>query len=336
MTAEQLTQRAHARQVRAVALADRAANRAQACVRRVWAAILRSLRLPPRDAARSVLALLRALPDLARADVAVSLGGVLRWGQRSARTVVTASVPKKLLVRAAQRRASGEDHQRPRGGGPADRGSGPGRQVRGGHDSGRFHESFDWHDLLGPFLAPDHDDPDDTDLDWRAILFPAPTEQHAARVIFGSGWQDRIREGTGLGSPEAIAQRVFTGLTLGQTHEEIARRLLPVVDGVRATAKRLARTESMRVAAATQWEAHAALGDLVVGYTVHATLDSNTRPWHRARDGQEYFIDPGPGQKGPLQMPHPPDEAADPTERPAGTPWTAWNCRCFLVPRLRE
>jgi hypothetical protein len=320
-----LTQRAHARQVLAVALADRNANRAQACVRRVWAQMLRDLRLPAHDAAQRVLRSLRALPDLARQNVADSLGGVLRLGTRSARAGVVASVPKRLLVRAAQRRVYG----------PARRDEQvPARRVSGVRQ-GSLAESFNWLDLLAPFLRPP-DDPDDTALDWRAILFPAPSADHAERVIFGSGWLDRIREGTGLGSPEAIAQRVFVGLTLGQTHQEIARELLPVVDGVRSSAKRLARTESMRVAAATQMEAHAALGDLVIGYTIHATLDANTRPWHRARDKQQYFIDPTPDQKGPMQMPHPPDEAADPAERPPGAPRTAWNCRCFLVPILRD
>ena len=92
----------------------------------------------------------------------------------------------------------------------------------------------------------------------------------------------------------------------------------------------------MRVAAATQMDAHAALGDLVVGYKVHATLDNNTRPWHRSRDGQRYYLDPAPDQKGMAQCPHPPDEAADPSERPVGTPRTAWNCRCYLTPILRD
>src|SRR5262249_16989651 len=35
---------------------------------------------------------------------------------------------------------------------------------------------------------------------------------------------------------------------------------------------------------------------------------------------------PKSGQKGFAQMPHPPEEAADASERPPGTPRTAWNC----------
>jgi uncharacterized protein with gpF-like domain len=74
---------------------------------------------------------------------------------------------------------------------------------------------------------------------------------------------------------------------------------------------------------------------LLIGYQVHATLDQHTRPWHKQRDGTVYYKNPGPGQKGMAQMPNPPDEAADPRERPPGTPHTAWNCRCYLTPVLR-
>ncbi len=90
MTAERLRQRAHARQVRAVALADRAANRVNEVVRRVWVQVLVALHLPPHDAAVEVMRLLRSLPHVARTSVADSLGHVVTWGRRSARAVVVA------------------------------------------------------------------------------------------------------------------------------------------------------------------------------------------------------------------------------------------------------
>ncbi len=123
---------------------------------------------------------------------------------------------------------------------------------------------------------------------------------------------------------------------LGQSQQEIARAILPAVQGVRASARRIARTESLRVAGAVQMDTHEGLGDLVVGYRVMATVDKNTRAWHAKRDGTIYYADPAPGQKGYAQMPHPPEEPADPAERPAGTPQMAFNCRCTLIPVLRE
>lgn len=193
-------------------------------------------------------------------------------------------------------------------------------------------ESLSWDDLLAPLRSDD----EPGEPDWSALLFPAPSEERVSQVVFGSGWQQRLRSGTGLGDPGNMAARITTGLVLGKTHQEIARDLLPEVQRVQATARRIARTESLRVATAIQMDAHRQLGDMVIGYQVRATLDQNTRPWHRERDGTVYYLDPGPGQKGMAQCPHPPDEAADPTERPADAPATAWNCRCWLSPVLRD
>jgi hypothetical protein len=76
-----------------------------------------------------------------------------------------------------------------------------------------------------------------------------------------------------------------------------------------------------------QMTAHSQLGDLVAGWQIHATLDERTRPEHAARNGTIYWIHPKAGQRGVDEMPHPPMEADGST---------AWNCRCFLTPVLRE
>jgi hypothetical protein len=128
-----------------------------------------------------------------------------------------------------------------------------------------------------------------------------------------------------LAAPETLAQVVAMGYALGKSQQEIARDLAPHVDGVRASSRRVARTWSMHVAAESQWEAHQELGDLVIGYQIHSTFSHYTRSWHAHRSGTIYYKDPGPGQKGYRQMPHPPSEAEDAAERPAGTPALAWN-----------
>ena len=73
-------------------------------------------------------------------------------------------------------------------------------------------------------------------------------------------------------------------------------------------------------------QAHAQLGDLVIGYMLHSAFSEHTRSWHANRDGNIYYFDPEPGEKGMYQMPNPPLEPDDPAERPAGTPHMAWNC----------
>ena len=132
---------------------------------------------------------------------------------------------------------------------------------------------------------------------------------------------------TRVAAPEVLAPRIASGYAAGKGWREIAEDILPVVDGVRSTARRVARTEGLRIASAVNEEHFEALGsDAIAGYQLLATLDQFSRPWHAARHGQVYYRSPKPGQKGFAQMPRPPEEPADPSERPAGTPRTAWNC----------
>ena len=130
-----------------------------------------------------------------------------------------------------------------------------------------------------------------------------------------------------LVDPQRFAAQLVQSYSQGKSVQEIAQDLLPVADGARASARRVARTWGIDVANRSQWEAHESLGpDLVVGYRIHATPGPYSRSWHASRDGQEYFRNPRSGQKGFAQLPHPPREPADPAERPPGTPWLAWGC----------
>lgn len=157
------------------------------------------------------------------------------------------------------------------------------------------------------------------------LIFPAPplerTEAWVADLL------DRISfHGTYNGmSPEAMAEVVARGMAGGKTQREIAKDLLPLANDVRVSAMRTARTWGLYVASQESQAVHDELGDLVIGYQVHASLDRNTRPWHAKRDGQVYYLNPGPGQKGMEKCPHPPLEAADPSERPPDAPRIAWN-----------
>lgn len=165
-------------------------------------------------------------------------------------------------------------------------------------------------------------------------IFPAPSLDTINRIIFSSGWQDRVGFLTRLADPGVLATQIATGLSQGQTVQQIAAAVRPAVQGVQTSARRVARTEGMRVAHEIQMEAYEDLGELVVGYQIHATLDEHTRPWHRRRDGTTYYRDPKPGQKGFAQMPRPPMESPDLTDRPPRTPFIAPNCRCYVTPVL--
>ena len=186
---------------------------------------------------------------------------------------------------------------------------------------------FGFTDLAAPLRGPGLTDASQREA-IADMLFEPPSEATILRLLNRGPdpWFVQLDRATRLASPEALAQVIGTQYALGKSQREIAKALLPVVDGVRVSARRIARTEGVRIGHALQMHAHDALGDLVIGYTLRKSIVPDSRPWHIARDGQEYYRHPGPGQKGYYQMPHPPEEPADPHERPAGTPHTAWNC----------
>ncbi len=293
---ERLAARAGCRQVEAALRADRAAAAAERAGAALWRRVLSAI--AARDA-RGVADLLEALPGMLRRAVAGELAATAAWGHRTARRALAGEVPRAVLRALAVCRLGHHPH----------------RQLR---------ESFDWLDLLAPLRGILGNVSLSNILD---LLFPAPSPERIERVVYAGDWQTRIRAGSGLADPAAVAQRVATGLALGRTQQQIARDIRPAVQGSLSAARRIARTESMRVAGAVQMDAHASLGDLVVGYQVHATLDERTRPEHRARDGTVYWARPRPGQLGYDAMPQPPQEADGSM---------AWNCRCTLSPVLAE
>lgn len=159
------------------------------------------------------------------------------------------------------------------------------------------------------------------------LIFPPPDAATVDAVVYASGWPARVAASSRLAAPELLAATVAQGYAAGQSQRQIAQDLLPHVRQVQASARRVARTEGLRIAHEVQLRAHAGLGDLVIGYQVHATRDSRTRPAHAARDGTVYYRNPQPGQPGYDAMPRPPLEAD-------GT--VAHNCRCWLSPVLRD
>lgn len=163
----------------------------------------------------------------------------------------------------------------------------------------------------------------------EAQLFPALDHDETTAIITrptaGTTWQARIAAQSGLAPPEQLANIVIQGISQGQTIQAMARTMLPAVQGVRTSARRVARTEGMRVAHEARMDCYAGLGDLVAGYQIHSTMDWRVRPHHAARNGTVYYVRPKPGQQSTAHMPRPPLEED-------GT--VAHNCRCYLTPVL--
>lgn len=162
------------------------------------------------------------------------------------------------------------------------------------------------------------------------LLFPPPDAETVTEILYqrvnGQNWFENLaRVAHDYASPEKLAAVVSTGFAEGKTPQQIAKAMMPLVNNVRSTAVRLARTHSMRVAHEIQMRTYQGLGELCIGFQIHATLDEVTRPAHRTRHGTIYYKEPKASQKGLEEMPQPPLEADGSV---------AWNCRCHLSPVL--
>ncbi len=297
-----------AAQARLFAAADRAAVGVDAAVRAWWRGLLAALRDPAGFAARNhrALAALRALPAVIAGALRDRLSGLVLLGHGEA---------AKVLGRAAR----GD----PSGGRVA--GGVVGRRLRV-PDAGRRLESRLGGDL--PALpAPLQLTEDEGAPDPLADLFPAPSADWARAVLAPfvrpADWR-QIGTDAHKRMPEDLAAQIAASMAQGKTHREVAKDIQPLLDGSRVRAVRAARTFGLHAAHAGQRAAWDQAGDLIAGFTVHATFH-NTRPEHAARDGTTYWKNPRPGQKGMDECPRPPLEADGSI---------AWNCACWLTPVL--
>ena len=354
-----------ARQREAVRRADAVANRAERAVQTWWRDLIAILRAAPQYGPgwlyRAATAHYQRLPVLTRTAIADGLVGVWQWGDETARR----GIPKTVLRRVASGRL--DRNQSSLAADFAAKQGGAFPQVASPHHGTNVLGSLSRHRVLDGVLTEGTDDLPRRNAPRRApardplfvdiipvgILPDTPAskipDDLLARVVLHRPSEALIRRRVDqliapflatprpdLVDPRLHANQLVASYLQGKGIDEIARDLLPVAEGVKASARRVARTWSMHVANQSQWEAHERLSEVVIGYQIHATPSPDSREWHSDRDGTEYFRNPGPGQKGFDQLPHPPQEAADPRERPLGTPFLAWNCRCFLTPIFAE
>lgn len=314
------------RQLFALHLADAAARDVDDAVAGVWSAVEHHAALLPRHQARpQLLALAHVLLPVASAAIRLSLSKITRWGLADAARRVTSSVRKPHLVAAniVQGRLMESEASVFK---IAAKMLGVHPQVAG--------ISID---LVRQAVAAADDL---TKIDLSHMLFPLPEKAEVDEIVYanigGMTWADRLRKATKTSaSPAQIASVISTGFTTGKTVPEMARELLPIVDEIKSTAKRIARTEGMRVALHTQEKQWDSLGDMVIGYQVHAVADDGRSRRsnvflldHRRRDGTKFYKKPRPGQYGLDDCPHPPLESKN-----FGYEY-AWNCRCTLSPLL--
>lgn len=170
--------------------------------------------------------------------------------------------------------------------------------------------------------------PDD---EWAQVLekviFPAPDKKTIDRILntpdpnTGQDWQARLsnlsRKATDVGG---LSRQLIAGYAGGENLYQLRQRVLPLVQGIQSSAKRIVRTEGLRIGEQIQREGWKDLGDMLEGAQLLAVLDQHTRPGHAERNGDVYYQTPTKGQKALASMPVVPDEP---------------NCRCWSAPVLK-
>lgn len=160
----------------------------------------------------------------------------------------------------------------------------------------------------------------------RQLIFPPPPQREVFGVVYAGDWRQRLANQTRLAAPQKIARVVMDGATTGRSIGEIAKDLQPVVNGVKSSARRIARNENLNIAHTMQWKAWQEVDELINGYQVFAVDQGHSpesRPEHRRRHGTVYYKKPKSGQRSLSDLPHPPHEADGSL---------AENCRCWISP----
>ena len=127
------------------------------------------------------------------------------------------------------------------------------------------------------------------------------------------GWRERFADySKKIADPEQMRSTIARMFAAGESPKAIRNAIMPIVGNLKASAQRIARTETLRIAEEAQRATYAQVDDLVGGIQIWATLDDRTRPEHAMRSGTIYAKDAAPLV---------PDEP---------------NCRCFSSPVLRD
>lgn len=303
------------RQKEAVRRADAVADLAERAVHAWWRDLLRLLRAAPQYGPgwlyRAATLHYQRLPVLTRVAIADGLVQVWQWGDETARR----AIPRAVLRRAVA--VNPRLLQEARGD--------PLRRNAPRRTPARTGPIF--ADIIPVGVgqdAPAVDIPDDL---LARVVLRRPSEAAIRRRVDNLIAPFLANPRPDLVDPRLHANQLVASYLQGRGVDEIAKDLLPIADGVRSSARRVARTWSMHVANESQMAAHEQLGpDVVVGYEVRSALTVDSRPWHKERHKQQYFRNPEPGQKSFYQLPRPPWEPDDPGERPLGTPQLSWNC----------
>ncbi|HHK41768.1 MAG TPA: hypothetical protein ENJ50_05050, partial [Planctomycetaceae bacterium] len=185
---------------------------------------------------------------------------------------------------------------------------------------------------INPFQHLNLSDDEKRELIER-IVFPPLTEKEVDEILQREvtlpdgnkvNWAERLdRLSSQIPNKQIAFNELVRGYADGENLQKLKSRIKPLVSGIESAAKRVARTEGMRVAEQMQRKSWDDLGDMFDGAQIIAVLDVNTRPHHATRNGTIYYKDAdkanGTTRKTMAELPDLPDEP---------------NCRCWTSPVL--
>jgi SPP1 gp7 family putative phage head morphogenesis protein len=164
----------------------------------------------------------------------------------------------------------------------------------------------------------------------RRYILPPRTKAEIERTVYRPAifiaddgkqetfeWDAKIRELSRVVDPERVTQKLIAATQEEKSVAQIAKILVEETKGIGHSARRIARTETMRQMNDEIVGRYADLGDMWIGVQYLATLDERVRPEHAINHGKIWWRD---GKLPPLKdMPIPP---------------IAPNCRCSTAPVL--
>jgi SPP1 gp7 family putative phage head morphogenesis protein len=157
----------------------------------------------------------------------------------------------------------------------------------------------------------------------RELIFPPLDEERIGQIVFRSNWVHELRNlSQQITNPASVASQIVVSQSSGENVQQLTQRLKDQFSLAASSAKRVARTEAMRVAGVAQHDSFQKLGPLRIGFRHLSVLDQNSRPEHAILNGRVYYDDPGPGEPSVDEMVIPPYAERLP------------NCRCSMTPVL--